>query len=247
MLGAADMKKTIALGVIGFSTLMLTSLSPVARQQSAEGVAKTGSIQGSVTRDGTNEPIPDVQVTVSTLGRVNPTITGPSGQPITLTPALAQLLLDGVANGNANVTGIPQEIVETAERVVRESQTGGGGTTAAGPPATKTAVTGADGHFTITGMPAGPVTVRLQSEGYFAPPVNGFYVPTVTANATISPDASTRIQLSMVLGGTFSGRVTDESGRPLSDILVQALTRTYVDGQLTLSPRSVRRTDDRGI
>jgi len=105
--------------------LAAAGAAPFASQGAPPGTSATqepafGVIQGTVVRDGTSDPIPDVHLSV------------------TLTPQQARGLLDAAARGAA---GIPPEIVQAAR---------GTGARGSAAPAPLTAVTDAAGHFTLT-------------------------------------------------------------------------------------------------
>ena len=54
------------------------------------------------------------------------------------------------------------------------------------------------------------------------------------------------LDFQLIRGGVISGRVLDEDGEPLSGVLVHAVARQYIRGQVRLMPRGSRSTDDRG-
>ncbi|HLQ78109.1 MAG TPA: carboxypeptidase-like regulatory domain-containing protein, partial [Terriglobia bacterium] len=218
-------------------TLTGTYLLPQAAPQTPR---LTGIVQGTVTRENSVEPIPDVQITVDVAGGPGAvTITGPTGELITITPQNGQQLLDAVARGGAR--GLPQEYLDAAQQAVRGNPTGA----ASAPPPPLTATSDAAGHFTISGVPAGKITVRAQLQGYFGSPVNGNYPAMVTANATVSADKPADVRLSMI-PGTISGRVFDAAGKPLSDTPVQALRRGFLNGTSTLNIVNLKSSDDHG-
>ncbi len=238
------MKRT-ALFAMALAVLAGVSVVPRATGQVASPPA-AGIIQGTVVREGTGEPIPDVQITVTgSAVRVNPTIMGPTGQPITLTPAMAQQLIDAVANNDPNIIGMPREYVEVAQDVLRAAGRGGAAQ-AGGPTSILSAVTDSNGRFRFTEVPAGNVTVKAQSLGFFAPPVNGYYGPTASVTAVVSANAPVDVRVTMIQGGTISGRVVDAAGKPLSDTPVQALQRAYSNGNATFTETNIKQTDDRG-
>jgi hypothetical protein len=203
-------------------------------------VPPRGIVQGMITRDGTNDPIPDVQITVGVVGGPGVvTVTGPNGEILTMTPQNGQQLLDAVARGNAR--GLSQEILDAAQQAARGNAPNG---TTAPPPLTAT--TDSNGRFTIPGVPAGNVTVRAQLQGYFGPALGGNYPTIVTANATVTSDKPADVHLALIPGGTIGGRVFDPAGKPLSDTPVQALRRAYNNGIPTLGIVNLKSTDDHG-
>jgi hypothetical protein len=82
--------------------------------------------------------------------------------------------------------------------------------------------------------------------GYFGSPINGNYPGLVTASTTVSADKPADVRLSMIPGGTISGRVFDVAGKPVSDTQVQALRRGYVNGVSTLGIVNLKASDDHG-
>jgi protocatechuate 3,4-dioxygenase beta subunit len=104
--------------------------------------------------------------------------------------------------------------------------------------------TDANGRFTLTNIPAGRQTVLIRADGYFVESVPRAEVP-VTVTAGTAPVVVPSV--SMVRGGTVSGRVVDPQGSPLPLARVQALR----PGGETLNSGAVpdfgnRMTDDRG-
>src|SRR4051812_45408901 len=109
------------------------------------------------------------------------------------------------------------------------------------------AVSDAGGNFVITNVPVGRLILRAQLAGYFAPAVDGVTPGALTIPVTVVADRSTDVRITMVRGGSITGRVLDRNGKPMQDITVQPLTSTYVQGLLTAQPFGVDRfTDDRG-
>src|SRR5882672_5182515 len=111
--------------------------------------AQSGTIQGTVVREGTSEPVPGVKITVG------------GGAP--MNPRQAQMVLSAQAIGNS----IGVDDIETARGVI--AQQASGVPAAAATPLT--AVTDNDGHFTLQNVPMGRISVRAQITGYFGPSV----------------------------------------------------------------------------
>jgi protocatechuate 3,4-dioxygenase beta subunit len=225
-----------------FPIMLLTAVSVtyLFSQGAPQSSRQTGIVQGVVTRDGTNDPIPDVQVTVGVIGGPGiVTVTGPTGELLTITPENGQQLLDAASRGAAR--GLPQEILDAAQQAARGNSPNG-----STPPPPLIATTDSAGHFTISGVPAGNVTVRAQLQGYFGPATNGNYPGIVSGNATVSADKPADVHLAMIPGGTISGRVFDPAGKPLSDTPVQVLRRAYNSGAATLQTVNLKSTDDHG-
>jgi hypothetical protein len=189
---------------------------PAAPSARAGGV---GTIQGSIVRLGTSDPIPEVQIAFVARGG--------------MTAQEAQTVITLHARGPVFAAAIPPEALENARDAARSGLA-------------LTAVADSSGQFTIRDVPAGVHTLRAQLEGYFGAETNGAYPATVDLPVTVKAGETQTVKISMLPGGTVSGRVLDPSNKPLSDAAVQILQMGYENG--VRSPRFVdsRQTDDRG-
>jgi hypothetical protein len=192
----------------------VTQAAPAAQAQTQE--LAFGVIQGTVVKEGTSDPIPEVHLSVA------------------LTPQQARGLVDAAARGAA---GIPSEILQAAR---------GTGPRGSATPAPLTAVSDNAGRFTLT-VPEGATTVRAECEGYFGPLVNGASPAIVTASTTVSARQPAVVRLAMIPGGTINGRVTDASGKPLTNAGVAVARRAFRHGQPALDLVDGQETDDRGV
>ena len=165
--------------LLGLITLAFLFRTPAAVAQQSTGL---GAGQGTITREGTNDPIPNVQVL----------LVGSGAQP------------------------------------------------------PLTAVTDGSGKFTIRNVPAGIVTLRAQRDGYFGAILNGSYPPVATLQVGVVANETAGVRISMLPGGTISGRVFDALGRPFADAPVLVLRRAYQNGVSTLQTVDTKTTDDRG-
>jgi len=111
--------------------------------------------------------------------------------------------------------------------------------------------TDATGRFDVANVPPGRQTVLIRADGFFVEPPtpNTPFVPraevpvTVTASAT--PVAIPNV--SLVRGGTISGKVVDPQGKPLPFVRVQAIRPSAGPLNSGVMPDSANRmTDDRG-
>ncbi len=186
--------------------------------------AQTGTIQGTVVRDGTSEPVAGVKITVN------------GGAP--MNPRQAQMVLSAQAIG----MNISPDDIETARLVV--AQQASGQPAAAAPP--MTAVTDNDGHFIVRDVPAGRTSVRAQLTGYFGVPVNGIFPDSVNTSVLVKENESSSMKISMVPGGTISGKAFDPNGKPFFNVIVGALRVSYTTGNFTLEPVDGRQADDLG-
>jgi hypothetical protein len=186
---------------------------------------QVGTIEGTVMRQGSTDPIPEVQITVG-------------GNGLILLPRQAQAVLDAAAGG----LPVSDEILQAAQYSLRNGGVIGRGADSV----LQRAVTDSAGHFTIQNVPAGNTVIRAQLQGYFDAPMNSNYPTTIVSNVTVTAQKTAEIQLSMIPGGSVSGRVLDPAGKPLADSIVQILQPLYQNGVRTLVPVDLKATDDRG-
>ena len=118
--------------------------------------APLGTIQGTITREGTTEPLADVQITVVARGS------------LAATGFTAQQVLQAVNRGAA----VNPELVQMAQDATR-----GGPRAAIANAAPVNAVSDSSGRFTIRSIPAGEHYVRAQLQNYFGPVGNGTRCP----------------------------------------------------------------------
>ena len=108
-------------------------------------------------------------------------------------------------------------------------------------------MTDAEGHYTIQ-VDAGQYRLLASRNGY----VRQAYgqkdarrpgtILTVAENQTLKD-----INFDMVPGGVIAGRVVDEDGEPMANVMVQVLRATYQDGERRLeNAGNSARSDDRG-
>ena len=187
--------------------------------------AQLGTIQGTVMREGTTEPLADVQITV--LARGSLAATGFS----------AQQVLQAVNRGAA----VNPELVQMAQDATR-----GGPRAAIANAAPVTAVSDSAGRFTIRNISAGEHYVRAQLQNYFGPINNGARAPVASETVVVTGQQTTEVRLSLIQGGTISGRVLDPTGKPLQNAPVQALQSAYDNGAPSLQIANLKPTDDRG-
>jgi hypothetical protein len=186
--------------------------------------AQTGTIQGTVVREGTSEPVAGVKITVG------------GGSP--MNPRQAQMVLSAQAIG-ANIL---QEDIEAAHSVIARQASGE--TAAAATPLT--AVTDNDGHFTVQNVPVGSASLRAQLTGYFGPGVNGMYPDTANTSVVVKENESSNVKISMVPAGTISGKVFDSNGKPLFNAIVGVLRPGYMRGAPSIEGVDGKTSDDLG-
>ncbi len=213
----------------------------IGQAQQAVPVVPSGTIQGTVMKSGSGDPIAGAQVSLgggaagaqamqnllrfaATQGLAIPT--PPDG---TSDEQVMQSLADV-----AMARGVP---ISPAALQSALDQFGG-----VAFPAT---TTDAAGHFTFSTVQPGTYSVRVQRNGYFGMSINGPNLM-VVADATVVADKTASIAVSMIPASIISGRVRDYAGRPMSNVTVQAYSVFYQDGLPMLDPVASKLTDDQG-
>lgn len=184
------------------------------------------------------------------------TVKRPSGEPI----GDVEVTLTGSSPGRIETDSTGRSQIVTTPSVMT---------------AALTATTDTGGHVSFHDLAEANYTVRAQRDGYMDPQtagsgsVNPVSVPvnvgpsamsaatlasllTLTGASTALVSNSMRqpdhhVQITMIQGGTISGRLQDANRRPLSDVQIGAFRIGYRDGQRTLTQvGSTVQTDDRG-
>lgn len=114
---------------------------------------------------------------------------------------------------------------------------------------TKTAMTDAEGRYEFRELPAGRFTLMATKAGY----VNVQYGQTRPFESGRPIELADKQELdkadiSMPRGSVISGRIVDEFGEPLADVMVSALRQTWSGGRRRLVPAGgrVAQTNDLG-
>lgn len=208
---------------------LLALLAPQAPSQT------TATIEGRVLHAGSQEPIPNVQVTLIKASTGGTTLSAEAmsamdslQQLISTNPGLSQATIDSLTTSRETALGLPPGTL-------------GGGSSSV------SALTDVAGHFSFKDQAPGRYTVRGVSEGFFGPPMNGSPSTTVTKTVTIEANkAAPTIDLVMSKGGIISGRIRDPNGQPASGVTVGANRVTYSNGRPQWTVVSSKPTDDRG-
>jgi hypothetical protein len=216
----------LAGGTLSFlATALLLQPSSIAGVQAP---AQGATISGTVTRAGTSEPIPDVNVLI-TNSRV-----GPRGQ--IQAQSLEQQVNAAIAQGRTIPPNIQAQLdAERARGGMSNIQL--------------TTKSDRDGRFIVRDLPPGQYTVQVEREGFFGPPLlgSGNFPTFVNTNIIITAGQATpNLSLSLIPGSAVSGRVVDPEGRPVVGSNVQAFRLSYQNGAATLQAVAAADTDDRG-
>jgi hypothetical protein len=190
------------------------------RAQQAAPV-RPGSLRGVVVREGTSDPIRDVQIT---LGQRTPIARGLQAALDRATAGTSSVLIEAMLGG-----------IAAAQNLAGPS----------GQPS-YSAVTDANGRFTIEGIAPGDYPMVAQREGYFASSLVSPPPALVHANTTIRSEQTSEVRLTMIPGAAVSGRVVGPDGAPLVGASVEVLRRAYENGVLTLKVANQNQSDDRG-
>jgi hypothetical protein len=212
--------------------VVLSSSYIAGAKQSAQD---TAVIAGRVLRSGTQEPIPNVQITllksrsgvttytaetVSALDSIQQMVSGaPRG--------ISRAYLDSLIAAREQALGLSPGTFELT------SQT--------------TVLTDASGQFSFKDQAPGIYGVRAALDGYFGPPINGVASTTVTKSVTVEaqkPVPSTNIF--MFKGGAITGRVRDPEGQPVSGMNVSAMRLSYSNGRPQWTAAVSKTTNERG-
>jgi protocatechuate 3,4-dioxygenase beta subunit len=107
-------------------------------------------------------------------------------------------------------------------------------------PAQVTAVTGDDGRFAFTALPAGRFDLQVTAEGYLASFYNSRFPGDPVEQIDVEPGARRAgLDIRLWPGAAITGRVTDEDGAPVADATVWAQAWTSVAGRRRLGfPRA---------
>ena len=150
LLATATLLLLASLGIAaGVSETHVLAISQVL---AASQETPSGAIQGTVTREGATDPLPNVQLTVLAKGS------------LAATGFTAQQILQAVQRGAA----VSPELVQMAQDATR-----GGPRAGVANAVPLTAVSDSAGRFTMRNVPAGEHIVRAQLQNYFGPAVNG--------------------------------------------------------------------------
>jgi carboxypeptidase family protein len=118
--------------------------------------------------------------------------------------------------------------------------------TAATMPEPRVALTGADGRYEFSRLPAGTYSVNVSRSGY-VPQQFGERRSLPPATVPVSAGQKvTGIDVALAPAGVIVGAILDEDGTPFTGARVDALVSRVENGQTALVPASSAETDDKG-
>src|SRR5262249_36809882 len=196
-----------------------------------------GSIQGVVTRAGTSTPIqgahvaivnapfdPDALATLLKFWAQRGVTISPQ-KPGQSDEKYFQTLMDAIAAKGLS-TSLPENQIAIGQ--FRASNT-----------ARCTAQADTNGRFTITDVAPGQYTLETDQRGFFD-------LPGRQVIANVDAGKLANVSVSMLAGGTITGRVKNAAGRMLLNANVTAFQITYINGKIVPQPQSSQFTHDRG-
>jgi hypothetical protein len=152
----------------------------------------------------------------------------------------------GAAQAPTPVTAVAGQIAGTVSSAADDRPIGRARVMAvAGDAEPHVTLTGADGKFVLSNLPAGSYTISVTRTGY-APQTYGQGrrpAPPVTLAAN---QGLTSIDVALQPAGHIAGRILDEDGTPFAGALVDALVARSEGGMGVLVSAASSRTDDRG-
>jgi hypothetical protein len=109
------------------------------------------------------------------------------------------------------------------------------------------AVTDTRGEYEIAGVPAGTYSVMARRSGYLAVPYGQHRIGDRGRPITVAPGETTsRIDFSLVRGGTMAGTITDELGTEYAGVRVEAVEFKYIRGRRIPVQAAAATTNDLG-
>jgi hypothetical protein len=113
-------------------------------------------------------------------------------------------------------------------------------------PEPRVTLSGADGKYSLSDLPAGSYTVSVTRTGYAPQTYSKGRSITPTPIVVTSTEHVANLDFALVSGGFIAGRILDEDGSPFAGALVDALVTRSDNGTDTLFSVSSSQTDDRG-
>lgn len=199
--------------------LLLAASGTLIATQAPPQNSLTGVVQGTVTRDGTSEPIPGVRISVArefTQSDMKQSVQELAGA------INAGLTTDQILQRQPSPSAVASPVLH--------------------------AVTDSSGHFIIKDAPVGNINITAVLDGYFSPAADmlGNVSTVVQTPAAVEAQKTVDVQLVMTPGATISGRVFNPDGKPLVNAKVKLYRKANTSAGSTLEAVIGKTTDDRG-
>ena len=151
-------------------------------------------------------------------------------------PTAETCTLSGMVVGKADSAPLKGATVHLlAERAGRESEH------------TIAAKSGADGRFLLKNVPAGNYHLKVSRNGYFDVEYGQRKPSDPGAIVNLQPGQNmSDLLFKMGRAGVISGRIFDEDGEPMANVMVDALKYSYRDGRQELTPVTEAQSNDLG-
>jgi hypothetical protein len=112
---------------------------------------------------------------------------------------------------------------------------------------TATVTTDSDGKFLFQNLPAGRYKIDTNRDGYVPSAVDSHSPDGLPASFVLNSNQEMKdVVIVLAPTGAISGRIRNQSGDPVGNMTVQALSFVYVDGRRILTPFQTVKTNDRG-
>jgi len=218
------------------TSLLIAALLTLAPLQTTQ---ETANIEGRVLRAGSQEPLPNAQVTLiksSAGGTVLSDETAAALDSLQLLvsaapPGISRAYLDSLVSSREQALGLSPGTFAQASQAANQL----------------IVLTDAAGHFSFKDQPPGTYGIRAALEGYFGFPVEGTAYPTTTKSIIVEAQKPVPPKdIFMVKGGTIAGRVRDPNGQLASGVSVAAMRLSYSNGRPQWTASISKPTDDRG-
>ena len=178
----------------------------------------TATLSGTVTAADTGRPIRGARVMLS--------MSPPTADPSAAARGLAMPVLARGTPAPAGATGITTVLAMSLNR---------------------TAVTDADGRFSVASLPAGPYRVTVTRQPYLTVNYGQRKFGRQGADIPLADGQRLDLKIALPRGGVITGTLFDENGDPASGAQVRLLRMVFQNGVKRPSSANFANADDRGM
>ena len=109
------------------------------------------------------------------------------------------------------------------------------------------AITDSEGHFSISGLPAGEYTLSVERAGYVPQSYGQGKFMRAGTPLVLAPGSSVHdLLFRMVATAVITGRISNEDGNPVAGARISVLRSAFRNGKRTVDEAGGARTNDRG-